>query len=99
MTDLPPDWFSLWEWAGAAAGTVISITYLRPASRADFIGRVVVSVLFGGAFGFMTGDLLGWPDTARHDFAGGTFMSFFSYAAIGVVFRVLKGIDKWPPGK
>lgn len=93
---LPPDGFNMWDWAGAVIGTVISIAYLKPKTRTEFIGRVIVSFLFGGAFGFVVGATLGWPETARHAFAGGAGMAFFSYAAIGVVYRVLQGIDKLP---
>lgn len=93
---LPPD-FNLWEWVGAIVGMVISLSYTAPKTKPEFWGRVVVSVLFGGTFGFVVGDSLGWPDTARHDFAGGAGMAFFSYAAIGVVYRVLKGINKLKP--
>lgn len=92
---LPPD-FNLWEWVGAVAGTVISLTYSSPKTRAEFIARLVVSLLVGGIFGFIVGDTAGWPDSARHDFAGGAGMAFFSYAAIGVGTRALKSI-KLPP--
>jgi hypothetical protein len=92
---LPPD-FNLWEWVGAVAGTIISLTYSSPKTRADFIARLVVSVLVGGIFGFIVGDTVGWPDTARHDFAAGAGMAFFSYAAIGVAARTLKNW-KLPP--
>lgn len=100
MSNLPPpdfNGFNFWEWLGAAGGTLVSIIYARPTSRVDFISRVVVSLLFGGTFGFIVGQSLGWPETARHAVASGAAMAFFSYAAIGVVFRVLKGVDKWPP--
>ena len=93
---LPPDGFNMWEWFGAIIGTVISIAYVKPKTRTEFIGRVVVSVLVGGTFGFVVGIWGGWPETARHSFAGGAAAAFFSYAAIGVVYRVLQGIDKFP---
>lgn len=98
MSNLPPDFngFNPWEWLGAGVGTLVSMIYAKPLTRTDFISRVVVSLLFGGTFGFMVGQTFGWPDTARHAVAAGAAMAFFSYAAIGVVFRVLKGIDKWP---
>lgn len=86
----------MWEWVGAIAGTVISLTYSSPRTRAEFIARLVVSVMVGGIFGFIVGDTAGWPDSARHDFAGGAGMAFFSYAAIGVASRAVKGL-KLPP--
>jgi hypothetical protein len=93
---IPPPDFNLWEWIGAVAGTVISLTYSGPKTRTEFFTRLVVSLLVGGIFGFTVGDTVGWPDTARHDFAGGAGMAFFSYAAIGVATRAVKSF-KLPP--
>jgi hypothetical protein len=98
---LPPDLggFNLWEWAGAIFGTIVSLIYTKPRSRRELVTRAAVSLGAGGTFGFVVSMVLNWPDTVRHAFAAGAGLAFFSYAAIEVVYRVLKGVDKWPPGK
>lgn len=95
---LPPDLggFNLWEWAGAAFGAIVSLIYTKPTTRRELVTRIIVSLGFGGTFGFAVSALFGWPDTARHAFAAAAGLAFFSYAVIEVVHRVLKSIDKWP---
>ena len=92
MTEhIPPD-FNMWDWLGAWVGTVISLFYDKPATRSDFLTRCVVSVLSGGTFGFVVLLIIGWPITARNSFAAGAAMAFFSYAMIGLGYRLIKSI-------
>lgn len=101
MVDRPPDLggFNLWEWVGGFAGGIVSLAYDKPATKLDFATRLIVSVVMGGTFGFMVGQYQGWPNGARYAFAGGAAVAIFSYALIGVGYRVLKGVTSLPKTK
>jgi len=96
--DKPPDFGGLnpWDWAGAVLGTLASLLYSKPKTRSEFLTRLAVSFIVGGLCGFAIGELMGWPDTARHALLGGGIASFFAYALIGFGARMLEKADKLP---
>ncbi len=82
---------------GAAfAGAVLALTFQPPKTRAEFVTRVVFSILSGLLFGDVVREYFKWAETWQMVTAAGALTAMLSWFIMGAVTRI---IGKWNPPK
>lgn len=84
------------KFAGAFAGAVLSVIFLPPKTRGEFIRRFSLSLIAGLLFGDAVHDYFKWGDTWRMDIAAAAVTSMLSWFVIGAALRI---IGSWKPTK
>lgn len=75
---------------GAFFGTIISLVFLPPTTRAGAVRRTVVSMICGPIFSPVTHDYVKWPNTLEYWLASAAFTAGISWWMIGfgtILFR------------
>lgn len=89
----------LWKVAGAVAGTIISLAYIRPLNIRDAISRAVVSMTSGVVFGFFVLEYFELSPTIEHIIASSALAALLAWFIIGMAIRLIKSYDKPPKAK
>ncbi len=95
MVPYPPG-LDLWQLAGSIIGSALAFLIAWPANRRDFFTRLGVSLICGMVFGPLVSDHFQWPDIPKFALAAATVCALFSWAAIGMVMRIIGTTNKLP---
>ncbi len=94
-----PPTFDLWRVAGAVIGTLLAFLISWPTSWRDFWTRLGTSIICGVIIGPLMDDYFKWPDFPKFALASSMLSALFSWAAIGMVMRIIGTTTKLPTSK